>query len=98
MSSASGHIKAVFFDLDGTLVDTAPDMVSVLQDLQRERGSEPLAYDLGRANVSNGAMGLLRIAFPNEQIERDSELMSDYLARYSEQLCVRTAVVAGLGA
>ena len=33
----SGRCTAVLFDLDGTLVDTAPDMVAVLQDLQRAR-------------------------------------------------------------
>jgi len=37
--------NAVLFDLDGTLVDTAPDMVTVLQHLQQERGIEPAAYD-----------------------------------------------------
>ena len=95
-ASANGHLKAVFFDLDGTLVDTAPDMVSVLHALQQDRGMEPLAYDIGRSNVSNGAMGLLRVAFPDENLERHGPLMTEFLDRYAEQLCVRTTVFAGL--
>ena len=95
-SQGSGRLKAVFFDLDGTLVDTAPDMVDVLQALQQECGMEPLAYDIGRSNVSNGAMGLLRVAFPGEDIDRHGPLMRDFLARYAAQLCVRTTVFAGL--
>lgn len=96
MDSARGPIKAVFFDLDGTLVDTAPDMVGVLQTLQSDRGIEPLPYELGRANVSNGAMGLLRVAFPDEEVEPHGPLVCEYIARYARQLCVRTTVFAGL--
>lgn len=96
--AARGQLKAVFFDLDGTLVDTAPDMVGVLQSLQRDRGVEPVAYELGRSNVSNGAMGLLRVAFPDEAIEPHGALMCEYIARYAAELCVRTTVFAGLEA
>jgi phosphoglycolate phosphatase-like HAD superfamily hydrolase len=61
----AGRCSAVLFDLDGTLVDTAPDMVAVLQDLQRAHGLEPVDYELGRAYVSNGALGLLGLGFPD---------------------------------
>ena len=55
---------AVLFDLDGTLVDTAPDMIAVLDDLQRTEGQVPLPYETARAHVSNGAAGLIHLAFP----------------------------------
>ena len=91
-----GKHKAVLFDLDGPLVDTAPDMVGVLQALQRERDVEPLAYDLGRAHVSRGAMGLLRLAFPNQDVAANGALMREYLERYAERLCEKSALFAGL--
>jgi phosphoglycolate phosphatase len=91
-----GNTKAVFFDLDGTLVDTAPDMVGALQDLQRYHGVDPVHYELGRSHVSNGAMGLLTLAFPDELITPDSPLMCDFIERYSEQVCVRSIVFEGL--
>ena len=61
----AGTYQAVLFDLDGTLIDTAPDMVGVLQALQSDNGLSPVAYELGRSYVSNGAVGLLRLGFPD---------------------------------
>lgn len=92
----TGAFKAVFFDLDGTLVDTAPDMVAVLQELQRDQGIEPISYDLGRSHVSNGAIGLLRVAFPEQTIVAESPLLSDYLRRYESRICEHSAVFDGL--
>ena len=82
-----GSTRAVFFDLDGTLVDTAPDMVSALQELQRVMEVEPVGYALGRSHVSNGAMGLLGLAFPDETIRPDGPLMCDFIARYKSRVC-----------
>ena len=88
--------NAVLFDLDGTLVDTAPDMVAVLQSLQEDHGLEPVGYQDGRAYVSNGAVGLLRFGFPDRDDEAIEILRLAYLERYAEQLCVRSTVFAGL--
>ena len=88
--------NAVLFDLDGTLVDTAPDMVAVLQSLQEDHGLEPVGYQDGRAYVSNGAVGLLRFGFPDRDDEAIETLRLAYLERYAEQLCVRSTVFAGL--
>lgn len=93
-----GHIRAVLFDLDGTLVDTAPDMVAVLQDLQREHGQEAISYDVARMSVSNGALGLIRIAFPDADEEHRSDLHQQYLQRYTSNVCRRSAVFPGLEA
>jgi phosphoglycolate phosphatase len=88
----------VLFDLDGTLVDTAPDMVAVLQDMQRDHGYDPVAYDYGRSNVSNGAMGLLRIGFPDIDTEDREILVCEYIERYADRLCELSTVFAGMGA
>ena len=88
--------NAVLFDLDGTLVDTAPDMVAVLQQLQREHGIDPVPYDLARSNVSNGAIGLLTLGFPEAEIEIGGDLHQQYLERYSDVVCEASQVFDGL--
>ena len=53
----------MLFDLDGTLADTAPDLVRVLNELLVERGRAQIPYAIARNEVSNGAGGLLRLGF-----------------------------------
>lgn len=96
MAFGDRSFDAVLFDLDGTLVDTAPDMVAVLQQMQRDHGIAPVAYDVGRSNVSNGAAGLLKLAFPDEDTVPGSPLYIEYLDRYGERLCRETALFEGL--
>ena len=86
----------MLFDLDGTLVDTAPDMVAVLQDLQRAHDLEPVAYDVGRAYVSNGALGLLSLGFPDIEHAVGSELHTAYLERYALRVCEASTLFPGL--
>jgi len=88
--------NAVFFDLDGTLVDTAPDMVAILQRLQQEHGIDPVSYDLGRSYVSNGAVGLLTLGFPELEIQPGDDLHQHYLELYAETVCVDSRVFDGL--
>ena len=87
-----GGIKAVLFDLDGTLVDTAPDMVRILVEMQNARGAEPVAYELARNHVSNGAIGLIRLAFPEASEQQVAELNVAYLDRYLESVCDRSTL------
>ncbi len=92
----AGTYQAVLFDLDGTLIDTAPDMVGVLQALQSDNGLSPVAYELGRSYVSNGAVGLLRLGFPDADDETIEALRREYLDRYALSLCDRSSIFAGL--
>jgi phosphoglycolate phosphatase len=95
-SIANGAYHGILFDLDGTLVDTAPDMVSALQDLQRQFGVDPVAYDLGRSHVSNGALGLLRIGFPDADDKHRQDLMCQFIDLYKDRLTRESALFAGL--
>ena len=90
--------RAVFFDLDGTLVDTALDMVRVLQDLQRDRGMAPLDYGLGRSHVSNGAAGLIRLAFPELGEADRHALLREFLDRYAARVCEFSTTFDGIDA
>ena len=92
----TGRCSAVLFDLDGTLVDTAPDMVAALQDLQRAHDVAPVDYELGRAYVSNGALGLLSLGFPDVQHAVGTDLHTDYLERYALRVCEASTLFPGL--
>lgn len=54
--------KALLFDLDGTLVDTAPDFFPTVNTLRKEHGLTPLADEVIRLQVSNGGWALTRLA------------------------------------
>jgi phosphoglycolate phosphatase len=88
---------AILFDLDGTLVDTAPDMVAVLLGMQEEHGLTLLPYDLARSQVSNGAVGLLRLAFPEVDDTLLNQLHQEYLDRYENAVCIDSTLFPGLG-
>lgn len=87
---------AILFDLDGTLVDTAPDMVAVLLDMQKEHGLAPLTFELARSQVSNGARALVRLAFPDADDAQTTELHHEYLDRYEQAVCVDSTLFPGL--
>jgi phosphoglycolate phosphatase len=97
LSSFSGETyNAVLFDLDGTLVDTAPDMVAVLQSMQVENTLEAVSYELGRSYVSNGALGLLQLGFPTADDEQIENLRPEFLDRYAARIADSSIVFPGL--
>ncbi|MFQ5548060.1 MAG: HAD-IA family hydrolase [Woeseia sp.] len=96
MARAFGKIDAVLFDLDGTLIDTAPDMVAVLAELQRAHGLDPLPYETARASVSNGALELIRLAFPKVEQDQIEALHREYLARYEDSVCMESRLYPDL--
>ena len=88
--------RAVLFDLDGTLIDTAPDMVRALQSIQSSRGCDPIDYPTGRSQVSNGAIGLLRTAFPDLAINFGDDLHKEFLDIYEADVASESGLFSGL--
>lgn len=78
-------IEAILFDLDGTLVDTAPDLAWVLNQQRQMHGLIEMPFDLIRPWASHGTAGLLQAGFA---IEPDhpayDELREEYLRMFSE--------------
>ncbi len=76
-------IEAVLFDLDGTLVDTAPDMGGALNNLMIEEGLEPLPLDSIRPYVSQGGLVLIQMGFGGKVSETEIEaLRQRFLQHY----------------
>lgn len=83
--------SAILLDLDGTLIDTAPDLVAVLNRLLREDRRAPLPYALARNEVSRGAIGLLRRAY-GDDLEDDvlEALRARFLDAYEGSVCINS--------
>lgn len=64
MTARRPEVKAFLFDLDGTLVDSAPDLVAALNHVRATNGLAPLPVDQVRHGASRGAPGLLEAGMP----------------------------------
>ena len=90
------RFEAILFDLDGTLVDTAPDMVAALIDIQKSEGHETVSYDVARTYVSHGATGLISLGFPEVSAHEHERLRLEFLERYERAVCVHSTLFPGL--
>ena len=89
--------QAVFFDLDGTLADTAHDLAAPVNAMRTERGLAPLPIDALRPFASMGARGLLGAGLDvGPQAPEFEDLKADFLARYERDICVHTRVFDGM--
>jgi phosphoglycolate phosphatase len=84
---------AVLFDLDGTLIDSAPDLAGAANDLRAARGLPPLPYEQLRPMVGAGARGMVGVAFGVAPGHAEFEPLKDaFLSRYAERLLHSTRV------
>ncbi len=90
-------VRAVLFDLDGTLADTAPDLARALNRVRVERGLPPLPPEVARPHTSSGARGLLKAGFDiAPEDEGYGALRERFLDFYAEGLCVETRLFDGI--
>lgn len=89
--------RAVLFDLDGTLADTAPDLAAATNRLRTARGLEPAPYERLRAVASAGGRGLLGAAFGiSPEDENYPELLAEFLNNYQSALAVGSRLFDGI--
>jgi phosphoglycolate phosphatase len=87
------------FDLDGTLLDTAPDMAAALNRLRLEEGRGALPLNAIRPQVSHGARAMIRVGFGLEPGDAQfEELRERFLAIYASDLACHTLPFPGIPA
>jgi 2-phosphoglycolate phosphatase len=90
-------LEAVFFDLDGTLLDTAPDFDVVLNRLLTEQQRPNVPLDQVRSHVSHGARALVRLGYGLEpEDEYFDEHLNQLLDAYEQHLDVHTVLFPGM--
>ena len=90
-------VQAVLFDLDGTLVDSAPDLAGAANDLRLERGLEPLPFERLRPMVGAGARGMVGVAFGTRPGDEGYDILRErFLVIYAGRLLQATTVFEGV--
>ena len=90
----------IVFDLDGTLIDTAPDLVDTLNVVFAREGWPPVPYVAARNQIGGGAKMMIQRGVAAEGItvapEKLEQLFADFIAHYTEHIADRSRPFPGL--
>ena len=90
-------IKAVLFDLDGTLADTAPDLGGAVNILLKQEGRPQQTLEILRPYTSQGVRGLLKAGFGIDATHSEyDDLAQRFLDIYIQRLCLETRLFDGI--
>lgn len=90
-------IQAVLFDLDGTLIDSAPDLGAAADKMRTDRGLPSLPLETYRPLAGAGARGMLKLAFEMTPEHPDFAAMrEEFFANYEASLTARTYAFDGV--
>lgn len=89
---------AVLFDLDGTLIDSAPDLLGALDHVLERLGQPPCDRAALRHHASRGAAGILAAGLRVTGAEADAQLKRIFLDHYADHLWDRSRPFAGIDA
>lgn len=93
------RLQAVLFDMDGTLLDSAPDFIAITQAMRTARGLPPLADKLIRDQISGGARAMVASAFDEAPDSAAFEVLrQEFLERYQQHCAVLTRPFEGIEA
>ncbi|MVW75539.1 N-acetylmuramic acid 6-phosphate phosphatase MupP [Pseudomonas xionganensis] len=91
------RLRAVLFDMDGTLLDSAPDFIAICQAMRAERNLAPIADKLIRDQVSGGARAMVAATFAMDPEHAEFEaLRLEFLERYQQHCAVLTRPFDGI--
>lgn len=92
----------VVFDLDGTLIDTAPDLIATLNVILKREGLKPLSVDDARNMIGSGARSLIEKGLaaegrraPEGELKR---MVADFIAHYADNIALESRPYEGLEA
>ncbi|MFM7332584.1 MAG: HAD family hydrolase [Brachymonas sp.] len=89
--------QAIFFDLDGTLIDSAPDLAAAADKLRTDRGLSSIAYERYRPVAGAGARGMLGVAFDMKPEHADYEAFrEEFYVNYESRLTEKTFAFDGI--
>ena len=89
--------RAILFDLDGTLADTAPDLAAAVNALRTERGLAPTPYEILRPTASAGARGMIGASFGlTPQDEGYEVLRQGFFNNYEAAMNVHSTLFPGV--
>lgn len=91
------QLTTVFFDLDGTLADTAPDLAAALNQLLEQHGKRPLPFEVIRPTVSMGGNAMLKLGFTHDEASRQfQQLRDEFLDIYDKRLHRNSPLFPGM--
>lgn len=89
--------KALLFDLDGTLLDTAPDFITAVKKQLQIRGGQLLNGDIVRTSVTHGSIGIIESVYDIKQDDPQFDsLKEEFLELYLSNIAEKTQLFAGL--
>ena len=97
-AQAARFPRVALFDLDGTLLDSAPDMVATANRMLGARGRAPVDAPMLRQRVSKGARALVAATFPELDAAGHDALVPEFLQVYREELGRHSALFEGVAA
>ena len=90
-------VSAILFDFDGTLADTAPDLAGAVNEMLADRGLSPVSFEMLRKMASQGARGLLKVAFNVDREDAQFEaLRVEFLDRYEARMTSQSSLFKGI--
>ncbi|MDZ7925012.1 MAG: HAD-IA family hydrolase [Marinagarivorans sp.] len=89
-------IKAVLFDLDGTLLDTSKDLAAALNAVRQHNNLKPLSHAQIRPHVSNGANALLQCGFGDLDPPTQEQYRLQLLDYYLQNIATQTEAFDGI--
>lgn len=94
--SSKFHLSCVLFDLDGTLVDTAPDLIACLNNALKCHGFDEVANDSLKPLISYGAAAMIKKSIRNIDQPTQDKILHNMLEFYQDNIAEHSKFFSGM--